>query len=166
MLCLRRLRRCSSQWPRRRRSLQRAGLRSRRPTATITSLPDGSVYQANDDGTFSLIPDVATANAMKLVWNTLQPVDEVPGPTAAPFASVVPLVNPSFNRLAGVPLTRANGNDVVLPDGSVYQGNDDGTYSWIPNVATANAMGVVWNALQPVDELPGPEGTAFPSVFG
>ena len=52
-------------------------------------------------------------------------------------------------------ITPANGNDFILPDGSVYQQNDDGTFSWIPNVATGNAMGLDWNNLQPVDALDG-----------
>lgn len=127
-------------------------------------LPDGSVYQQNDDGSFSWIPNVDTANAMGIDWNALTVVDELSGPTGDPFPSVLGLANPSFDRLGGVAVTPANGNDVILPDGTVYQGNDDGTYSWIPDVATASAMGVVWNALTAVDELPGPLGTPFASV--
>ena len=69
------------------------------------------------------------------------------------------------STLAASPaVTPANGNDVVLADGSVYQLNDDGSYSWIPNVATANAMGLDWSSLQSVDALPGPVGARFPAV--
>ncbi len=48
---------------------------------------------------------------------------------------------------AATPVSPANGNDVELPNGSVYQGNDDGTFSWIPDVATADAMGIDWSNL-------------------
>jgi hypothetical protein len=129
-------------------------------------LPDGSVYQQNDDGSFSWVPNVATANAMGVDWNSLTQVDELSGPTADPFPSVLTLANPSFNRVGGLTVTPANGNDVILPDGTVYQGNDDGTYSWIPDVATATAMGLDWTTLNVVDELPGPVGTPFTSVTG
>jgi len=118
-------------------------------------LPNGSVYQGNDDGTFSWIPDVATADAMGIDWNNLGPVDVLPGPAGAPFPSVL---------VGGV--AQANGNDVVLPNGSVYQENADGSYSWVPNIATANAMGIVWSSLQQVAVLPGPLGPAFPAIVG
>ena len=52
---------------------------------------------------------------------------------------------------------------VVLPDGSVYQGNSDGTRSWIPDIATANAMGFQWNNLVAVDARPGPVGVRSPA---
>jgi hypothetical protein len=136
-------------------------------------LPDGSVYQGNADGSYSWIPNAATANAMGIDWSSLQPVDTLPGPLGAPFPSVVGLANASLNPLASgaakspapssaTNVTPANGNDVVLPYGSVYQGNADGSYSWIPDVATGDAMGIDWNALIPVDALPGPVGTPFP----
>jgi hypothetical protein len=121
--------------------------------------PDGMVYQENGDGSYSLIPNVATANAMGLNWGALQPVVTLPGPVSSPFPSTVapPVTQPA--------VTPANGNDVVLPDGSVYQGNGDGTWSWIPDVATANAMGLQWNNLLSVDALPGPVGVPFTSVY-
>jgi hypothetical protein len=118
-------------------------------------LPDGSVYQGNDDGTFSWIPDLATADAMGIDWSDLQSVSVLPGPAGTPFPSV--LVNG---------IAQANGNDVVLPNGSVYQENADGSYSWIPTLATANAMGVNWGSLQQVDVLPGPVGPPFPAIVG
>lgn len=128
---------------------------------------DGSIYQANDDGSYSWIPNVATANAMGLDWSSLQPVDVLPGPLGTPFPSVS-LSNASVSRTGSTSSTasvaKANGNDFILPDGSVYQQNDDGSYSWIPDVATGNAMGLNWNSLQPVDELDGPVGTPFPHV--
>jgi hypothetical protein len=71
---------------------------------------------------------------------------------------------PALAAAAGPSVTPANGNDVVLPDGSVYQLNDDGSYSRIPDLATASAMGLDWNALQLVDGLPGPAGTPFTKV--
>src|SRR5579871_5680777 len=64
----------------------------------------------------------------------------------------------------GVP--PANGNDYVLPDGSVYQQNDDGTFSWVPNVATGNAMGLDWGNLIQVDQLDGSISDPIPSVQG
>ena len=120
-------------------------------------LPDGSVWQGNDDGSYSQVPDVATGNAMGIVWNTLVQVDSLPGPAGPEFPSVL---------VAAPGVTPANGDDVVLPDGTVYQGNADGTYSWIPNVATGNAMGVDWSSLQPVDALPGPVGPPIPAIVG
>ena len=133
-------------------------------------LPDGSVYQLNDDGSYSWIPDVATANAMGVDWNSLQPVAALDGPEGDPFPPVLVLTNASVNVLgtsaavAKPAVAKANGNDVILPDGSIYQRNDDGSYSWIPDVATANAMGVDWNGLEAVDSLDGPEGDPFPKV--
>jgi hypothetical protein len=139
-------------------------------------LPDGTVYQQNDDGSWSWIPNIATANAMGIDWSSLQPVTVVPGPIEAPFPAVVTLTNASPNRAGStgatttgssqVPVTPANGNDYVVPDGQVYQENADGSFSWIPDVATGNAMGLDWNALTPVDTLPGPVGTPFPIVDG
>ena len=136
-------------------------------------LPDGSVYQQNDDGTFSWIPNVATGNAMGLDWNNLQAVDQLDGVVVDPIPSVVTLSNASFNRLGGsssssggAKVTPSNGDDYILPNGQVYQSNPDGTYSWIPDVATGNAMHIDWNALQEVDELPGPVGVPFPHVNG
>lgn len=129
-------------------------------------LLDGSVYQGNDDGSYSWIPNIATANAMGLDWSSLQPVDVLPGPVGAPFPSVS-LSNASVSAASStsaVKVAKANGNDVILPDGSVFQQNDDGSYSWIPDVATANAMGINWNTLTPVDELDGPVGVPFPHV--
>src|SRR5207248_2527852 len=52
----------------------------------------------------------------------------------------------------------AGATDVLLPGGSVYRSTDDGVYHWVPNVATANALGVDWNDLVLADELPGPLG--------
>ncbi len=120
-------------------------------------LPDGSVWQGNDDGTYSWVPDVATGDAMGISWSTLQQVAALPGPAGNPFPSVI---------VPAPGVTPANGNDVVLPDGSVYQENADGSYSWIPDAVTANAMGIDWAALQSVDQLPGPVGTPFPAVVG
>ena len=108
---------------------------------------------------------------MGLDWSSLQTVDVLPGPVGPRFTSVAELSNASVVRsgTATAPATtatpavaKANGNDVILPDGTVYQGNDDGTYSWIPDVATGNAMHLDWNSLEAVDELPGPVGTPFP----
>jgi hypothetical protein len=83
----------------------------------------------------------------------------------AVLASLAVVIGAQSGIAAASPaVTPANGNDVILPDGSVYQLNDDGSYSWIPDVATANAMGLDWNSLQPVDTLPGPAGPQFPAV--
>ena len=142
-------------------------------------LPDGPVYQQNDDGSWSWIPDIATANAMGLDWTSLQPATQVPGPIGAPFPSVVTLTNASPNRTAttagttagtttgssqAAAIVRAIDDDLVLPDGQVYQENSDGSFSWIPDVSTGNAMGLNWNDLQPVDDLPGPVGLPFEHV--
>jgi hypothetical protein len=43
--------------------------------------------------------------------------------------------------------TMANGRDYILPDGRLFQRDADGVYHWIPNVTTANAMGIKWNHL-------------------
>src|SRR5689334_5553882 len=73
------------------------------------------------------------------------------------------LVLCSLAALLGLPAT-AGAADALLPDGSVYRPGDDGVYRWIPDVATANALGVNWNDLQLVDELPGPAGDPLPVV--
>jgi hypothetical protein len=152
------------------------GVSSTLAAAAVTSangteviLPDGNVYQQNADGTYSLIPDVATANAMRLDWNALESVGELPGPAGEPLPSVVELTNARVtvsNAATRSPITPANGSEVILPDGNVYQQNADGTYSLIPDVATANAMRLDWNALESVGELPGPAGDPLPSVNG
>lgn len=55
--------------------------------------------------------------------------------------------------------------DIILPDGAVFR-FDDGAGVWrhIPDVDTANAMGLDWNGLTGVDEVPGPTGDDWPSV--
>jgi hypothetical protein len=133
-------------------------------------LPDGSVYQQNDDGTFSWVPNVATGNAMGLDWNNLTPVSQLDGSISDPIPSVQSLSNASFNRTGGttansvVKVTPANGWDYYLPNGQVWQDNLDGTCSWIPDVATGNAMHVDWNNLVEVDTLPCDPGMPFPHV--
>src|SRR5476651_2485753 len=85
--------------------------------------------------------------------------------TAALVALAIVVAVPSA-LAAGVPVTPANGSDFILPDGTVYQQNDDGTFSWVPNVATATAMGIQMGDLQPVSMLDGEVGAPFPSVLG
>ena len=132
--------------------------------------PDGSVYQLDSDGVYHWVPDVATSLAMHVDGNALQQLDALDGPLGAPFPSViVTLSNARVTSTASgakVVVTPANGNDFILPDGSVYQLDSDGVYHWIPDVATSLAMHVDGNALQQLDALDGPEGPAFPSVLG
>ncbi|HUY70969.1 MAG TPA: hypothetical protein VMV08_01925 [Gaiellaceae bacterium] len=125
-------------------------------------LPDGTVYQQNDDGTFSWVPNVATATAMGITIDVLQPVPEFDGEVVAPFPSVLGLANASFNRLGGsaggassggVTVTPTNGNDYLLPKGQIFQDNGDGSCSWVPDTATASAMGITWDDLTLVDDL-------------
>jgi hypothetical protein len=126
-------------------------------------LPSGDVYQLGDDGAYHLIPDVATANAMVLRWDALEIVEGVPGDVGMPLASVNATATTSTT--SGLkPLAQANGEDVILPSGDVYQFGDDGSYHLIPDVATANAMGLDWNDLDEVDSVPGDVGDAYPSV--
>jgi hypothetical protein len=54
----------------------------------------------------------------------------------------------------------------LLPNGDVYQDNGDGTCSWVPDVDTANAMGLDWNDLAGVSSLPCTVGEPFPSTDG
>ena len=124
-------------------------------------LPGGEVYQLDADGLYHLIPDVATANAMKLDWNNLQALDTLPGDTGDGYPTVTTSVPVStLVAQSHVTVTPANGNDVILPDGSEYQLGDDGLYHYIPDLATAQAMHLSWDDLQPADTLPGPEGAA------
>jgi hypothetical protein len=136
-------------------------------------LPDGTVYQQNDDGTFSWIPNVVTANAMGLDWNSLRAVTILPGSVGQPFPSVLTLTNASFKRTGAssgssapsVEVTPANGWDYLLDNGQVYQDNRNGTCSWIPDVPTGNAMHLDWDNLIPVgDTLPCDVGYPFPHV--
>lgn len=55
--------------------------------------------------------------------------------------------------------------DLLLPDGSVYRFDGDaGVWRHVPDVDTANALGVDWNNLQALDDVPGPVGDEWPSV--
>ncbi len=135
------------------------------------TLPDGTVYQQNDDGTFSWIPNMATGNAMGLDWGNLQPVDALDGTVVEPFPSVLDLSNASPNRTGSsgstagsAKVTPANGWDYVLPNGQIWQDNFDGTCSWVPDVPTGNAMHLDWNNLIMVDSLPCDPGYPFPHV--
>jgi hypothetical protein len=123
-------------------------------------LPGGNVYQLDDDGAFHMIPDVATANAMHLDWNNLEQTDELSGPVGDTYVSVAPPVKTlaAGTRTAARPIPPANGNDVILPDGSVYQIDDEGVYHLVPDVQTGNAMHVNWNDLQQADSIDGPVG--------
>jgi hypothetical protein len=128
-------------------------------------LPDGSVYQFGDDGTYHLIPNVETGNAMGLNWNALDQVDELSDPVGDPIEEVASRSVLGFTTVApAVPVTRANGADYILPDGSIYQLDEEGTYHQVPDVATGNAMHLDWNNLEVIDELDGPVGDAYPSV--
>ena|SRR5581483_4317552 len=123
-------------------------------------VPGGNVYQLDDDGAFHLIPDVATANAMHLDWNNLAQADELSGPLGDAYVSVAPPVKAlaATTRAAVRPVPPANGNDVMLPDGSVYQIDGDGVYHLVPDVQTGNAMHLNWNDLQQADSIDGPVG--------
>ena len=85
--------------------------------------------------------------------------------TAVLVALAIAVAVPSA-LASSVPVTPANGNDFILPDGTVYQQNDDGTFSWVPNVATSTAMGITMDMLQPVSALGGEVVAPFPSVLG
>ena len=108
--------------------------------------------------------------------NTL--LTATPGQTVGPFFGyalpfdrcdqLVPAGSPGAVQLSGLVL---DGDGQPVPDAllEIWQANADGTYSWIPDVATGDAMGVDWNSLQQVDSLPGPselmviaDGTARP----
>jgi len=129
-------------------------------------LPNGNVYQLGDDGVYHWIPDVATANAMGVDWGNLQPMDDLDADVGNPLPRFTPAAGSltASTRTPATSVTQANGNDFILPDGSVYQLDDSGVYHWIPDVATANAMNLDWGNLQPVDDLDGPVGTPIPSV--
>lgn len=55
--------------------------------------------------------------------------------------------------------------DVIVNGADVYR-YDDGSGVWrhIPDPDTANAMGVDWNGLDPVDSVPEPTGDDWPSI--
>ena len=137
-------------------------------------LPSGDVYELGDDGNYHWVPDVATANAMGVDWNDLVVVDSLDASVGDPFSTIVTVSNARVTSTAPaatgaskhVAVTPANGFDVIDSNGDVYQLGDDGNYHWIPDVATANAMGVDWNSLTFEDTLDAPVGDAFPSVVG
>jgi hypothetical protein len=122
-------------------------------------LPDNNVYQLSPNGVYHLIPDVPTANAMGIVWNKLSQVSSV-SPVGGAFASVLP---PAPVRIVA-PTTKANGMDYLLPNGSVFQRDAKGVYHWIPDVTTANAMGVTWTELRRATSV-SPVGGAIKSVI-
>jgi hypothetical protein len=128
-------------------------------------LPNGDVYQLDAKGQYHLIPDVATANAMRLNWNTLTITSGV-SPVGAPYPSIVPAARiPATPAVTMVPVTtKANGADYILPNGAVFQKDAKGYFHWIPNTATANAMGIKWNQLIQVSGV-GLIGPAIPSVM-
>ena len=84
---------------------------------------------------------------------------------AAALVSLVTAAGLS-STLAEAAVTPANGNDFILPDGTVYQLDSNGVYHWIPDAATGLAMHVDGNALQQLNALDGPVGAPFPSVLG
>ena len=106
-------------------------------------LPDGSVYQQNDDGTFSWIPN---SRDRRTPWastgTTFSRSTELDGAVgrAVPVRPrpVERLVQPDGGTSSGaagaVKVTPANGWDYVLDNGQVWQDNQDGTCSWIPDV--------------------------------
>ena len=121
-------------------------------SAADVMLSDGSVYRQTDDGYYHWIPDVATANADGVDWNNLSIVDALPGPAGDPLPAIQ--VRTTLGTPAAPAQSHPHVDALILPDGSVYQVEPDGTCSYIPDVATANALGVDWNNLQAVDELP------------
>jgi len=128
-------------------------------------LPNGNVYQLGPLGQFHLIPDVATANAMKLNWNTLSATSSI-SPIGAPLASVLPAPATSLPlAVKNVPITaKANGADYVLPNGAVFQKDANGYFHWIPNVFTANQMNINWKTLIQVNSV-GLVGPAMPTAL-
>jgi hypothetical protein len=121
-------------------------------------LPNGHVYQYSS-GSFHLIPDLATANAMGIKWNFLNKVKTV-SPVGAPIVSILPPPKPLPTR---APAMMANGKDYLLPNGNLFQ-LVNGTYRMIPDLATANAMGIKWNFLNKVKSV-SPIGAPLPSVY-
>jgi hypothetical protein len=146
------------------------------PSGPLALLPDGSVYMLGSDGLWHHIPDVATANAIGIDWNNIPSYDTVPGPVGDELPSVVvaaptlPSPPPTNANQAGQQPTPAAGTPTgqlaLLPDGSVYMLGSDGLWHHIPDVATANAIGIDWNNLPSYDTLPGPTGDELPSVVG
>jgi hypothetical protein len=128
-------------------------------------LPNGDIYQLDAKGQYHLIPDVATANAMRLNWNTLTITSGV-GPVGAAYPSIVPAARTQVTpTVAMVPVkTKANGADYILPNGAVFQKDANGYFHWIPNTATATAMGINWNQLIRVNSI-GLVGPAIPSAM-
>lgn len=126
-------------------------------------IPNGDVYQLGPKGQYHLIPDVATANAMKLNWNTLDIASSV-SPVGAPLPSVLPVEASLPTAIRPVQIAaRANGSDFILPNGAVFQKDANGSFHWIPNRATAKAMGIVWNKLIQVRAI-GLVGAAIPTA--
>jgi hypothetical protein len=92
---------------------------------------------------------------------TMQPHRMFVRTLLASLGVVVSLVLASGAFAATMP--RANGNDFLLPNGKVYQLGANGVYHLIPDVATANDMGLNWGALLKVSHV-GPIGARIPSV--
>ena len=128
-------------------------------------LPSGDVYQLGPQGQYHLIPDVATANAMRLNWNTLNITSSV-SPIGAPYPSIVPAARTELQPVVTMVsiAAKANGADYILPNGAVFQKDANGWFHWIPNTATANAMGIKWNQLIRVNSV-GLIGPALPTAI-
>ena len=122
-------------------------------------VPNGNVYQFMG-GSFHLIPDVLTANAMKVQWDKLIGQKSV-GPIGAPIQSVIVTPQPVCSAVVATS-AKANGRDDILPNGEVYQFSN-GSFHLVPDVATANAMGLRWNYLTRASSV-NPVGAPIPSV--
>jgi hypothetical protein len=123
-------------------------------------VPTGNVYQRDSSGVYHLIPDLPTATKMGVLWSQVKHVQSI-GPIGSPLQSVLTL--PTYQVTTTKPTTMANGQDFLLPGGSIYQRDAKGVYHLIPNILTATAMHVDGSRLTRVSKV-SPLGAPLPSV--
>lgn len=136
------------------------------PPATMANgkdyvVPGGSIYQLDAKGVFHLIPDILTARAMKLDWGKLMHAKSVK-PIGTPLRSVVVKVQRACKTKTTTAVPRTSGIDYILPNGNVYDFSKAMNHL-IPDLATANAMGVDWTKLRRVKTISA-VGAPIPSV--
>ncbi|HEY4441650.1 MAG TPA: hypothetical protein VGN14_14420 [Candidatus Elarobacter sp.] len=134
--------------------------------AQLVAVQDtGARYADIGDGLFHQVPDPDTAASLGLDWNNPTTVygsaDGLPGSIGDPIADVDAPAPPSAPAAVGFD----TGAQYIVDGGDVYSWDvNSGTWRHIPDVATANAMGLDWNTLVATSTIPTPTGPDWPTI--
>lgn len=142
----------------------------------FAQLDDGNTYALLDDGLWHQVLDVDTFYALGGDWGAVFQYGELPGslgdpvggggPPPAPYVVEQPPADaPGYATTpAGQPLAPDGLPEFVgLPDGRVFV-EDNGSYRYVPDVATFTAAGFKWEWIVWLEELPAAAGAAAPTV--